>query len=195
LSRNFGVEIERKEEVMRIIVTACAILVAAALGCFATVPARAQDGSTSNDSAAADVGSPATASTNHVLQSTLMDQGDIGGGILSHAGAWIFGNVSSFTCTAPCTVEVEEMAQLGGNVAAQNTWSVCPIVDGSSLKFSCPFQGVLPISNAKNGGFVTGNFDWFVNLAKGPHTAQAGVTVAAAAKIFIYHITYRAYQP
>jgi hypothetical protein len=42
---------------------------------------------------------------------------------------------------------------------------------------------------------VTGNADWFVNLAKGPHTAQAGVNVFAAAKIFIYHITYRVYQP
>jgi hypothetical protein len=51
----------------------------------------------------------------------------------------------------------------------------------------------LPIS--KNRGFVTGNFDWFVHLAKGTHTAQAGVTVAAAAKIFDYHLTYRVYQP
>jgi hypothetical protein len=122
-----------------------------------------------------------------------MDQGDIGGGVVSHAGAWIFGNVSSFTCTAACTVEFEEMAQLGGNVAAQNTWAVCPIVDGSNSKFFCAIQGVLPIS--KNRGFVTGNFDWFVNLGKGTHTAQAGVTVAAAAKIFDYHITYRVCQP
>jgi hypothetical protein len=180
---------------MRIVATTCAIFVAAALGCFATVPARAQDGSTSNASAAADVGSAATASTNHVLRSTLMDQGNIGGGILSHGAEWIFGNVSSFTCTAPCTVEVDEMAQLGGNVAAQNTWAVCPIVDGSDLKFDCPIQGVLPISNAKNGGFVTGNANWFVNLSPGRHTAQAGVSVVAAAKIFNYHITYHVYQP
>ena len=126
-----------------------------------------------------------------------MDHGNIGGGILSKGGEWIFGNVSSFTCTAPCTVEVDEMAQLGGNVAAQNMWSVCPIVDGSDLKFNCPFQGALPITNAKvkNSGFVTGNANWFVSLAKGPHTAQAGVGVDAAAKIFNYHITYHVYQP
>jgi len=170
---------------MRIVGTTFAIVAAAALGCFATVPARAQDASTSNQPAGADVGSAATASISHVLKSTLMDQGNINGGILSHAGEWIFGNVSSFTCTAPCTVEVDEMAQLGGNVAAQNTWSVCPVVDGTDKNFNCPFQGVLPITNpkVKNSGFVTGNANWFVSLAKGPHTAQAGVGVNAAANL------------
>jgi hypothetical protein len=186
---------------MRIGSTACVILVAAAFGCFATASVRAQDGPTSDDSAAADVGaeadvrSAATSSISHILRSTLMDQGNIDGGVLSHSGEWIFGNVSSFNCTEACTVEVEEMAELGGNVAAQNTWSVCPEVDKSDRKFNCPIQGVLPIANGKNGGFVTGNADWFVSLAKGSHTAQAGVNVAAPAKIFNYHITYRVYQP
>jgi hypothetical protein len=179
-----------------------AIFAGAALGLFATVAVRGQS-MTAADPAdlgspsiayaePVDLGSSAAPSVNQVLESTLFDE--LGGFIITLPKGgfiWIFGNVTSFACTAACTLEVGAMVEVGNNKAAANRWVICPLVDKSSTKLFCPTQGTLPTDQ----GHVVGNFAWSVLLTKGTHTVQPAVFVAAPAAIFDYHFTYRAYQP
>ena len=164
--------------------TTSTILAFAALGCYAAVSVRAQGVATTAE-AAADL-----TTLNHVLKSTLFDEGNVNGA-LPKGGTYVFGNVTPFACPDVCTLEVEAMVQMRGSRAAANVWAICPFVDKSNAAFDCAIQGTLPTGN----DFVVGNFAWSVPLAKGIHTAQPGVTVTAPAGIFDYHITYHLYQP
>jgi hypothetical protein len=176
--------------------------VGAALGLFATVPVHAQ-GMTAAESAdlgspgiayaePVDLGSSAAASVNHVLKSTLFDE--LGGFTITLPKGgfiWIVGNVTSFACTAACTLEVQAMVEMGNNKATANKWVICPLVDKSSTKLFCPTQGTLPTDKAH----VVGNFAWSVLLTKRTHTVQPAVFVTAPAAIFDFYFTYRVDQP
>jgi hypothetical protein len=151
-----------------------AMLAAAALGLFATLPARAQDAPT-------EVGpvSAGPAPVDHVLKSSFLDQGYINFFMKKGKTSYTFGNVISFTCTAACTLELEVMLQVGGNKTAGNLWDICGYVDKSSTGFTCAYQGALPT----DGSDVIGNYAWSVSLSAGTHTAQPEAYVIAPATL------------
>jgi hypothetical protein len=162
--------------------TTFAIIVAAAVGLFSAVPARAQDAVSVSDAA----------SVSHVLKSTLFDGGNKGGLLQNKGFYFVTTTPASFTCTKACTLEVSIMEQVAGNKTAGNLWAICAEVDnGKKVSFNCPFQGTLPTDKSP----VVGNFLGSVPVAAGTHTAQPEVFVSAAAAIISFQIAYRIYQP
>jgi hypothetical protein len=168
----FGIPQREGDRPMR---TTLAIVVAAAVGLFSAVPARAQD----------------AASVNHLLKLTVFDGGPVKLGGLPKAGLFIIAKPVSFICTRACTLEVSIMEQLHGNRTAKNLWSICADIDGKTDGFPCLFQGTLPTDSSP----VIGNYLWSVPLAAGTHTSNPLVFVSAPAVISNFQIAYRIYQP
>jgi len=151
------------------------IVAAATLALFSAVPARTQD----------------AASTNHVLKSTFFDGGAVKLGGLPKPGFYVFTTPVSFSCTAPCILEVEIMEQLGGNKTAKNVWGISAEIDNGKAFTPALNQGALPTDQS----FVIGNYSASLSLRAGAHTAEPEVFVSAPAAIANFHITYHIYQP
>jgi hypothetical protein len=140
----------------------------------------------------AQLASAATAPVSHVLVSTFFDQGEADAELSKIKTFYTFGDVTSITCNVACTIEVEEMLEVGENKSAENFWSGCAAIDGKSSDLVCVFQGALPTDTS----YVIGNYTWSVSLTKGTHTLQpTAIVETGPAVVAYYHMTYHVYEP
>lgn len=93
-----------------------------------------------------------------------------------------------FYCWAPCTLEININADLGGNDAVGNWLGLGYEVDGQ-------FSGWTAVTEVpSDDSWVQATWDWTVNLKPGEHSVQSGVDTYFGAGLWSYHNNYRIYM-
>jgi hypothetical protein len=132
------------------------------------------------------IGLPAVA---HVLYWTYMTNATPLSGTSESAGLFAIDSPLEFTCHLPCTLEIEQSAQLGYVDYTSNEVDLGALLDGSLTLF--PIVG----ETATDYSYTSFNYTQSFSLKPGTHTVQSYGESSDGVYLGFYHMNYRVYVP
>ena len=169
------------------------VSLAAAVVLFAALPyMRAQGASSSTSPKKPEVLAEfkgSDRSVPHLLVATYMTDAAPSSFTEESAGFFTIDDTVTFKCLLPCTLEVDQTAQLGDVDYTSNEVAVGPILDGSYT--GGPYAGETATDNSSATFHYTESFP----LTPGTHTVQAWGDSTYGVGLGFYHNNYRVYVP
>ena len=137
----------------------------------------------------------ASVAQNHILKGTYINTNRPTISANLAAGIVPVDAVTTITCpgtTGTCTIEFDQLVQIGGTGTDNNAFQLCQSLDGNFLAPGCYVMGTVPFAGppifAYSSQTVSG-------VAVGPHTVRSSLETEYGAALAFYNMTYRVYKP
>lgn len=137
----------------------------------------------------------ASVAQNHLLKGSYINTNrpttstNIAGGIVP------IDALTTVTCpgtTGTCTIEFDQLVQIGGTGTDNNVFQLCQSLDGNFLAPGCYVMGTVPFAGppifASSSQTVSG-------VAVGTHQVRSSIETQYGAALGFYNMTYRVYKP